>query len=182
MAEKEKKQGIIKKLNMIYRNGYVPSRDMSKYCHKFTTVVNCFGHACFNLTDEELEKFSHNKKDLLEFFRHFGSVGIYNIFREAKNRVREVGLKIEECTVKDKMQKNQWKVACFVQNDEFAGTDLHFMLQGKDGKWTSKMGTNPEVEVLDKLPKTFRENYKLAGIYKITNPYVKLEDTEGMEM
>ena len=182
MDKEEKRQGIIKKLNKIYRNGYVPSRDMSQYCHKFTTVVNCFGHACFNLTDESLEEFSQNKAELKEFFRHFGGLGIYNIFREAKDRVRQVGLKIEECKIKDKMQKNQWKVACYVQNDEFSGSDLHFMIQTKDGKWTSKLGENPNVEVFDKLPKTFRENYELSGIYKITNPYVKLEDNEDMEM
>ena len=55
MQNTPKRQAIIKKLNMIYKKGYMPEREKETYSDLTTKVVNCFGHACFNLSNKELE-------------------------------------------------------------------------------------------------------------------------------
>ena len=176
----DEKQGIIKKLNKIYKNGYMPSRGTKKYDQISTLAVNCFGHACFNLSNRSLKKL--DLQELIDFFRNFQSVGSCNFFKEAKNRIKQVGLQIEESSLSESIQKNQWKIAYYVENDIFSGNDLHFMIQGKDGKWIGKIGTNPKIEIYEKLPNIYREKYYLSGVYKITNPYIKLQEDKSFEM
>ena len=182
MENEVKRTGIIKKLNMIYKKGYMPSRGIEEYGKVFTPVVNCFGHACFNLSNEMLEELSKDKNKLSKFFRTFETFGLQNLFREAKKRVQDVGLKFESSGVSEKLQNNQWKIAVYTKSDEFTGNDLHFMIQMPDGKWTSKLGSNSEVEVYNKLPRVFHSLYDLYGVYKITNPYVKSEKEYEKEM
>ena len=182
MESERKRQAIIKKINVIYKKGYLPSREIEKYSELHTCLVNCFGHACFNLSNEKLKELESNKNDLRDFFRNFNTRGTRNIFSEIQNRIKQVGLKMERSSLNEKIQKNQWKVAYYIQNDIFAGNDLHFMIQTEDGRWTSKIGTSPEIEVFKKLPEVYHDKYHLSGVYKITNPYVKLEDNEDMEM
>ena len=66
-------------------------------------------------------------------------------------------------------------------DDEFYGRDVHFMIQTKSGKWTCKCGRCSVVEVYDKLPENYHENYSLVGIYKITNPYVEVANKNAKE-
>ena len=182
MENEKKIQATIKKLNMIYKKGYLPARETEEYSELHTGMVNCYGHACFNLSNEQLKELEPSKYDLRDFFRNFATRGARNIFSEVQNRIRQVGLKMERSSPNEKIQKNQWKIAYYIQNDIFAGNDLHFMIQTPNGKWTSKIGTNPTVEVFDKLPDVYHKNYSLSGVYKITNPYVKLENNDDMEM
>ena len=181
MEDTRKRQAIIKKLNKIYKKGYMPEREKEKYSELHAEVVNCFGHACFNLSNKILDEFALHQADLMDFFRNFNGFGIHNYFKESVNRIEKVGLKINVSSLKEPVKKNQWKIAYYVMNNIFSGSDLHFMIQAKDGKWYSKLGKNPGVEVFDKLPKVFHGKYKLSGIYKITNPYAKLEE-DNMEM
>ena len=182
MENEVKRTGIIKKLNMIYKKGYMPSRGIKEYGKVFTPVVNCFGHACFNLSDELLNGLERDKNKLGKFFREFKTFGIQNLFREAKQRIRDVGLRIEESRVSEKLQKNQWKIALYTRSDEFLGNDLHFMIQTDDGKWTSKLGSSSDIEVFDRLPQDFHGTYDLYGVYKIKNPYLKVEKETEKEM
>ena len=176
----ERRKGIVKKLNIIYKMGYLPSRGKTKYSLANERVVNCFGHACFNLNNSTLKQLDCSKDELKDFFRNFGGGNVRNFFEGAKEKLSQVGLICERSYVGEKLQKNQWKVAYYILNDEFRGRDLHFMIQEKNGCWTSKLGTSSNIEVYEELPQEFKNGYQLAGIYKITNPYVKVKD-EGME-
>lgn len=180
MENKRKIQALIKKINMIYKKGYLPEREAKKYSLLYTKAVNCFGHACFNLSNKDLKTMD---PDLLnELFRNFGGCGFTNYFKVAQERIRQVGLKIETSSVSEHIEKNQWKIAYYIMHDEFKGNDIHFMIQTKSGKWTSKLGSSSKIEVLDKLPKNYKKDYSLMGVYKITNPYVKLDKEKDMEM
>ena len=171
-------KAIIKKLNQVYKMGYVASRGKEVYTSKTALVANCFGHACFNLDNKSLDAINSKNNDLKNFFRDFSGINGRSFFDKAKEKIRQVGLRIEASSLSEKVDKNQWKIAYFVQDDIFRGRDLHFMIQESDGKWTSKLGTSSEVEVFDKLPKVYKDGYELAGIYKITNPYIKVNDDE----
>ena len=175
-------KGLIKKINMIYKKGYMPAREKEKYSELHAKSVNCFGHACFNLSNDDLKQMDKYMPELKYFFRNFNSCGIRNYFSEAQNRIENVGLKIERSSLSEHVQKNQWKIAYYLMHDEFLGNDVHFMLQDRNGKWYSKTGSNAEIEVFNTLPKVFNKNYSLMGVYKITNPYIKLENEEDMEM
>ena len=178
MENENKRHGIVKKLNQIYKMGYVASRGGEKYTSTTTLVANCFGHACFNLDNKSLDAINSSKNDLKNFFRDFSGIDGRGFFEKVKYKIRQVGLKIEESSLSEKMDKNQWKIAYFIQDDIFRGRDLHFMIQESDGTWTSKLGTSSEVEVYNKLPKVYKDGYELAGIYKITNPYVNTKQEE----
>ena len=183
MKNNRRREAIIKKLNMIYKRGYMPTRDVEKYSELHANTVNCFGHSCFNLTNNSLEELKEYINDLKDFFRNFEVNGIQNYFKEAKKRIEQVGLRIEQSSLKEPIKKNQWKIAYYVMYDpSISSSDLHFMIQSQDGKWISKMGKHQELEVFKKLPNTFHRNYDLCGVYKITNPYVKLDDEENLEM
>ena len=181
MKNIDRKEAIIKKIDKIYKKGYLPSRTKENYENLHTEMVNCFGHACFNLSNESLKKLYPCKDELFSFFRDFGSCGVRNYFNEVKDRITSVGLKIERSSITENIKNNQWKIAYFVMNDAFSGTDIHFMIQGNDGKWTSKVGKKPDLEVYDELPEVYHEKYDLMGVYIITNPYIKIKDEE-MEM
>ena len=185
MENSRKTEALIKKLNKIYKNGYVPSRESVNYI-LHTLTVNCFGHACFNLADEDLEKLAPYTSELKSFFQRFDAYGAKDYIKVASEKLNQVGLKMQKSSISDSIQKNQWKVACYMMCEEqFGGgfrTDMHFIIQGKDGKWYSKMGKNSSVDVFDKLPKSISKSYTLQGVYKITNPYVKLDSEENMDM
>ena len=181
MENESKTNGIVKKLNKIYKMGYMPSRGKMVYTFESANMVNCFGHACFNLDDKNLEKFKSVKDDLKDFFTKFSTEGnTRNFYERAKEKVSQVGLGFAKSDLKEKLQNNQWKVAYYIMNDVFRGRDVHFMIQEKDGTWTSKLGTKSELEIFDVPPQTYRYDYELVGIYKIKNPYIKVKD-EGME-
>ena len=177
----EIKSGIIKKLNQIYKMGYVASRGKQQYNYKTTLIANCFGHACFNLDNKSLKTLEKSSDELKDFFRNFSGGNGRGFFEKAKEKIRQVGLRIEQSSLSEKTDKNQWKIAYYIQQDIFRGNDLHFMIQESDGTWTSKLGTSSEIEVFDNLPDVYRDSYELAGIYKITNPYINTKEDEGMQ-
>ena len=181
MNNTRKIQKLIKNINMIFKKGYMPSREKETYSELHAKSVNCFGHACFNLSNSDLEKMDSSMPELKDFFRNFGC-GMSNYFKVAQERIREVGLRIQRSSIVEKIEKNQWKIAYYTMYDEFKGSDVHFMIQGKDGKWASKLGASSSVEVYDKLPKSFKNDYSLVGVYKITNPYLENNKEEEMEM
>ena len=185
MENSRKTEALIKKMNKIYKNGYVPSRENVNYfLHTFT--VNCFGHACFNLTDKDLKELEPYDAELKDFFKRFDACSIRDYIKSASNKLDQVGLKMQKSSLSDSVKKNQWKVACYSMSEEmFSGgfrTDIHFIIQGKDGKWYSKMGQNAYIDCFDKLPETIGKSYSLEGIFKITNPYVRLDNEEHMDM
>lgn len=175
----EKEEGIIKKINAIYKRGYMPSRGQNKYTVDAAKLTNCFGHAVFNLQNEDLESMINDKETLLAYQRKFGTVGISEIMKVVQRKVAEVGLKIEKSSVNEKLKNNQWKIAYYYMfSSPYHSADAHFMIQEKDGTWTCKLGMKDEIEVFKKLPEDYHSGYSLQGVYKITNPYIELEKNE----
>ena len=174
MSNEKRKEALIKKISKIYKRGYLPSRKQKEYSQLFTKPVNCFGHACFNLSDRDLKQLEDYIPELDDYFRQFGNCGVNNYFKIARDRIEQVGLQVEKSYLTEKLKFNQWRIAYYVYSgDEFYSSDLHFMIQGKNGVWYSKRGRRPEIEKLDELPEVYRDEYQLIGIYKITNPYAK---------
>ena len=181
------KYNFILKLNQIFKKGYVPSRGAKDYfaLHNGSCIaeyINCFGHACFNLTDEliKMAQFSYHEAGI--FFNILGNEVYSNgrkVCDKMFNFVRETGLSVDECGLYDQMRYNQWKVAFYIDKggdaNNVARGDIHFMLQEKDGKWSSKMGTAKTLQYFRELQRVFFCDYDLYGIYKITNPYVESE-------
>lgn len=171
----------ILKLNQVFSMGYIPSREIEPYncligaksnrpVHK---LVNCFGHACFNLTNQQLRDLDFNYKDadsLSDFFSTF-----YDDPRDIRNRlfgfVNRTGLKVELVKRDAILKNNQWKVAYYFR-DGYEDQDFHFFLQEKDGHWSSKVGFTREITYMQNLQKQY-EDYSLFDTYSITNPFVR---------
>ena len=173
----------IKIMNNIFKRGYMPSRGRVKYNFVSKYFTNCFGHACFNLTNSQLIKLGINNVGVWSFFGCFGlKTGSDEYIKTAKNKIESVGLKIEESSLDEKIETNQWKVAYYYHQNEYFGDDFHFLRQEKDGSWSGKFASYKEIEYFDKPPKKYGGEYFLKGIYKITNPYVSVEnDDQEME-
>ena len=175
---------LIKKLNMIYRKGYMPIRDRESYNVFHALSINCYSHACFNITNKDLHKLDNFDDELTRFMLDFRDIGdLHNHIKEAGKRLKKVGLKLEKSSISEDIKKNQWKVAFYVRDgDENTKSDYHYMIQLGDGKWASKMGHYETIDTFEKLPKSFYGSYNLVGVYKITNPYIKLDNEENMTM
>ena len=96
MANVRKVDRMIKKLNVIYKRGYLPKREAENYSLLYTRSVNCFGHACFNLSNNYLSKLDRYMQELESFFRDFGSSGIGSYFKVAQEKIKKIGLTIQE--------------------------------------------------------------------------------------
>ena len=180
--------GIPKIINKIFKRGHIPSRSIETYRPSTARMVNCFGHACFNLDEKDLlSNFtpSEMRYYLRTFLGRFWSRNLEGVEKEFQDKIKETGLKVEKSNFNEKLKDNQWKVAFYfrdsVINEEYVGSDPHFMLQTKSGFWTSKMGGDEKIEIFKELPKEFGYGYVLQGIYKITNPYLEKEADEENE-
>ena len=190
---KENEEGTILKLNKIFKlHHYVPARGSQSYSEKhnggfcFSNIVNCFAHACFNLTNDQLNDFS-----TLECQCYFGHKIDYleQPTKEIKANlfyfIKDTGLTVRRTFKSAKLKENQWLVALYFGIYLFDGKnqDFHFLLKEKDGTWSGKIGTTQKVEYYKIPPKDFvstcNYKYKLDGFYVITNPY--LENTKEEE-
>ncbi len=172
------KTSTVLKLNLIFRDGYCPSRGYREYDTKVKgwdsgSLVNCFEHSCFNLTEELLKEYKFGWNDRCSFF-DFKNINLKNAendMNELINFVKATGLEIENSSLKEKLvQDNQWKIAVYFN---VVADDIHLMKQEKDGSWSSKMGDSRYVDRYPKPAKRYHYNYGLYGIFKITNPYAK---------
>ncbi|MBQ8444590.1 MAG: hypothetical protein IJX25_04485 [Clostridia bacterium] len=169
------KYPTILKLQQIFKLGYLPSRGNQSYkeCRQYA-IPNCFAHACFNLTNEQLEKF--NKADFGAFRGFIQSIFHANrhITADLFDFVRECGLKVTKSNSRIPSRDNEWKVALYFGRERFT-KDYHFLLQEKDGSWSGKIGSEMELNHYPTLPKqvqcNFEYPYTLYGVYKITNPF-----------
>lgn len=173
----EKYENIIKNINTIFRQGYVPSRGAESYRSllpngvRICRVTNCLEHACFNLTNKQLAECKIDTKSS-DLFGNFEALNISNEKYEADilKLVRNVGLEVKKCPENKILKNNQWKVAMYFE-DMGDRRDFHFMLQEKNGMWSSKQGDLDTVEIYQEPPIVFKRTYVKYGIYEITNPY-----------
>lgn len=105
------KEQTISKLNKIIMSGHIPSRSYKTYNPRTTFVSNCFIHACFNLTDEQLYLFGENEAD--EIMRHINYDKL-STDEEIKDSlfsvVKNSGLCIERVGKNHPCKDNQWVV------------------------------------------------------------------------
>ncbi len=182
------REPAIKSLNEILKMGYLPSRGRELY-GRYTCRANCLFHSAFNLTNELLDVFDektlkHGISAYDYYFSNlFGGFNEYDLKTEKEriyNFIRETGLKVDLEKHGEILKHNQYKIA-FYATDNFddnvmGHAGFHFMLQEKDGSWSSKNG-NDEVEFDVKLENTipfhFYSKYLLQDVLVITNPYAQ---------
>ncbi|MBE7074171.1 MAG: hypothetical protein E7379_03680 [Clostridiales bacterium] len=172
----------ILKLKTIFKLGYVASRGREAYklvenntTKNYAYLTNCLGHACFNLTNEQLKNF--DESDASTFGNFIQSIFHANkyIAKDIFKFVKECGLKVSPSTKLSNVKDNEWKIALYFG---WYGNrkDYHFLLQEKDETWSSKWGTTSELYFIDTPTKKLSHNgynYNLYGFYKISNPHTK---------
>ena len=172
------KEMILKNLNEIFRKGYVPARGSESYRvhlsngERASEMVNCLEHACFNLTNEQLDKCCLNKNDSNFCCDTEPSYVNEEYENSLLGLIKSVGLKVNRCKENAVLKENQWKVALYFEDSDVF-RDFHFMLQEKNNMWSSKQGVLDNVELYDEPPLVFKKYYVKYGTYKITNPYIQ---------
>lgn len=101
------------------------------------------------------------------------------ITEQLEQKICKTGLLLEECQINDKIEDGQWKVAYYYKDGD--DKDFHFIRQEDDGIWSSKLGSYMEIDHFDTLPLMLGDEYCLAKIYKVTNPYVYKEGEVNKE-
>ena len=174
----------ILKLKKIFQLGYCPSRMAQSYDFvnpytktEFFTQINCFAHAVFNLSNQQIYENCLTNNDT-DSFRNL--IEDYwetedSIFKRLSAFITKTGLKIEKCNDEDELKENQWRVALYFC-DGWTFKDFHFLLNESDGRWSSKYGTTNLLEFFDERPEKYiaqeyNDRYDYYGTYKITNPY-----------
>ena len=177
------KRALIKKLRTIVSMGYVPHRELENYFYTtqsnqdVCSIVNCFGHACFNLTNEQIEQLGINESHG-QFFGTFASEETtpdIGLERQVVNFVKKTGLEIRPISkYEGGLDNNQWKVAMYIDHSGLGlfAKDFHFFRQEKDGTWTHKMGYFSNVEQKD-FPGEKYQRYDYYKTFVITNPYAR---------
>lgn len=162
----------------------MPDRGDEEY-DMFAKYVNCFEHACFNLSNRELEELGI---DCFEYtyrspFGEFSQNSIHEAKEEMLEFLTQTGLLVEKFDGKKILKSNQHKVALYFSEAferEQGERDYHFLLQRKDGKWSGKCGDMSSrvesYETLEEtLPYAFNNKYKLDTVLVLTNPYASEE-------
>lgn len=151
---------VLKILKEIVRKGHVPCRYMQGYSPYHAILVNCFEHACFNLSEKEIpmiDDFNSNARPLAFLTSSNALKTCANYF----NFVVETGLDVAK-QEKPVLKNNQWVVTLYFAEDM---SDFHFLLKEKDGIWTAKRGFTSTVD-------TFEEDVDIIHIEK-NPPYFK---------
>ncbi len=179
---------IVKKINKIFKKGYLPSRKNQSYSFvtkrglQLADITNCIEHSFFNLQNFHFDSYNITKEESNSFFL-FANMG----FTDPQNQmlseiiafVKATGLKVKPCHSDKKLKENQWKVAVYYSeglDEMYISDDMHFILEEQDGTWSSKMGQTEDLKTYACLPKninTFFRKYELIGTYQVTNPYLE---------
>lgn len=184
----------ILKLKKFFMLGYCPDRKGESYSFvnpyskmNYYKHINCFAHACFNLTNQQITEncLEQIDTDSFKFLIEDYWETDQSIFNRLASFIKKTGLKIEKCTDDEGLEDNQWRVALYFCNGYFF-RDFHFLLNEKDGSWSGKYGTEDVLEFFDKRPEEyvsekFKDVYKYYGSYKITNPFAGKDKIELSE-
>lgn len=182
---------LAKNLFEFVQKGLIKSRGKEKYTFRTAKYVNCFGHACFCLANEDIEEYvcrqyvdNHHCESPFSYFGKGKTETIANMFEF----LQKAGLEIKPYNGDDLLKTNQTKVALYfskvygVPDDErnFLSADYHFLRQNPNGQWTAKDGFKRKTKTYKTLPeiiKLQKDNpYILHGIYVVTNPYAASYD------
>ncbi len=180
---RNRRNAFAKKLNVIYKHGYLPSRGTESYKVMLdedvyaADLINCYGHACFNLTNRQLKEFGITSRDtnFLWCLWEDPAAKFSYVAEQMEKFIRSTGLKVARCKPNEKTKSNQWKIAVYYQSEGDID-DYHFMLQEKSGIWSSKLGASDHVDTYDDLPRPYYRDYTFYATYIITNPYVQAQE------
>ncbi|MBP3432016.1 MAG: hypothetical protein J6K39_04110 [Clostridia bacterium] len=174
---KKSEKALLKNINEIYKKGYIPARGNQTYKYvaksansEVSELVNCFAHACFNLTNQQLTDCQITSESSRIFWKFpIDGFRSHDILR-MKKILAQTGLEVKRCKADQRPENNQWKVAFYCDG---AWGDIHFMLQERNGTWSSKLGAQRKIEKFGTTypPKKY-DTYKLHSFYMITNPYI----------
>ena len=160
------------KIKKIFKKGYLPARNYKPYSKHSQEIANCFEHAIFNLTEEDLKHFSITDQE--KFFSipelKDDTLSREEIFDIIKKNISKTGLKIKPV---QEGKKNAWNVAMYFSEDEI---DFHFLRQEEDGFWTGKFGRKETVEKYRILPLTIQTDllkYSLYKVFSVESPFTK---------
>ena len=172
--------GTLYKLHQIFSMGYLPSRkDETYYMFNpkmrmmYGGMVNCFEHACFNLTNKLLYEYNFDDLDMINFGERMAYDAMYSKERILKNAIKFVnatGLIMKEASPKIILKSNEWLVSAYLTKSSTIN-DFHFFLQEREGYWSGKCGYELETETFDTLPKIYTAPHEAT--FKIQNPFVK---------
>ncbi|MBE7073889.1 MAG: hypothetical protein E7379_02220 [Clostridiales bacterium] len=180
--QKTRQMPTILKLKKIFSLGYLPSRGDESYTllHRdtnieFSKIANCLAHSFFNLTNEQLEDFNLFDSGTFRWF--YLDENDERALDRVLEFVEKTGLKVEETSLEQDLAPNQWKVAVYfrVRENKNVIPDFHFILQEKDGVWSSKEGAFPTIDYFQHPPEMFYSaygshfQYKLYGYLMVTN-------------
>lgn len=181
------------KVRKIFELGYLPARKDQAYhiiCEgtqvPYARQMNCFSHACLNLTNEQLDKLKLDNYDTYVFdIKSYQYQPKEEIAKTFPKRLKRFGLIAKHCDKEENsILKNQWKVALYFGfSRSTLDYDYHFLKQEEDGTWTSKIGWSNGFEILDSIPDIYHSpsgtDYHLDSTYIITNPYAETEKTSS---
>ena len=185
----------ILKLNKIFKLGYIPSRKNESYeeshnetgC-KLGVFINCFAHACFNLTNKQIQDFDENDANSFGYKIDYLGQPHHMIRKNLINFIKKTGLRVYRTTKDYPTAENQWIVAMYfgLNMKDHINQDYHFMLKEKDGFWSHKVGHNNVTKYVSDPPKRFiwqasQYEYTLDGFYLITNPFVESKKEDENE-
>ena len=179
--ESNQKKTILK-LREIVVSGYIPSRNAEAYSYltKFGkptySLINCLGHAVFNLKNAQIDEIGFNEidRESLRTFRYFDYDSNDIIAKRMIHFIEETGLTVKPTQFKKILKNNQWRVALYFDKNP-KSRDFHFFLQESPNHWTSKIGITQTITHNMNLGKVYK-NYEFYDIYEITNPFAKTED------
>lgn len=188
------KRLTILKLNTLVSLGHLPARGNERYdivhpkynekngylVNCYGDLINCFAHACFNLSNNQIRELDINTVDMVNFsqFVPHRNASDLEIEKNLTSFVNSTGLRMRSCNPQGIMKSNEWKVSLYLCKQPDI-RDFHFFLQEKDGSWSSKYGYNADqLSTLDTLPERyvapiFHDEYYYYKTYAIENPYVK---------
>lgn len=167
------KKDTILKLRQVFSLGYVWSRGLEHYHYVLKnglqsgTIINCFSHACFNLTNRQLDILDFNMDDYYVFrdFYRDETATKREIAEELFTFVEDVGIKVERKSRDRILKKNQTVVALYF-DEKFK--DVHFIKLEEFG-WSSKPGIICSIDVFDEVPERISPFYDLYDTYILTN-------------
>lgn len=167
---------IIKKLNNIFKLGYIPSRGNQVYKPYVSECFNCVEHTIFNLKNEHVTdyKITPFQSRIFWNLNCEGSADPQKIEKRILEVVTSTGLCIQKTNEYKEIESNQWKIAYYFSPQ---WNDYHFMLQENDGSWSSKAGVCSKLEYYSDLPYIYNKHYELQSVYVVTNPYKKIDET-----
>ena len=153
------------KLKYIFEQGYLPSRCLSLYNKKTLEITNCFGHACTNLTNELLSKFTYDEGDVFSLI-NWGDIRAFFIDETINDALNSFNLNISPCQITDLPDNKSWKVALYT--DSFNDRDYHFYKYEQENLWSHKLGFDKGIAIALTPPNKIYD-LELFDFYMITN-------------